>query len=211
MRRFPFYICIDTSGSMRGEPIKRVYEGLTMLGSCLRQDPYMLETAYLSIITYNVHAKETVPLTGLEEFPFTTQEFTCSGASCLGAALEFVAQSVRRNCIRSTVNTKGDWEPGLLIFTDGKPSDPFAYNAMIPTILDLFHDIGVFTVGQQADLVALKQLTDTVVPLETATTADFYDFYKYRFYSSTALEFDSDSGLWINPCHKKKKPHGSFN
>ena len=77
MRRFPFYICIDTSGSMRGEPIKRVYEGLTMLGSTMRQNPYLLEIAYLSIITYNVHAKETVPLTGLEEFPFTTQEFTC--------------------------------------------------------------------------------------------------------------------------------------
>jgi tellurium resistance protein len=183
MRRFPFYICIDTSGSMRGEPIKRVYEGLTMLGSSLRQNPYLLEMAYLSIITYNVHAKETVPLTELMEFPFTTQEFTCSGASCLGAALEFVVQSVRRNCIRSTANTKGDWKPGLFIFTDGKPSDPFAYQAMIPTIRALFQDIGVFTVGQKADLVALKQLTDTVVPLETATPADFYNIWMYHFWS----------------------------
>ena len=179
MRRLPIYICIDTSGSMRGEPIKRVYEGLTMLGSCLRQDPYMLETAYLSIITYNVHAKETVPLTGLEEFPFTTQEFTCSGASCLGAALEFVVQSVRRNCIRSTTNTKGDWKPGLFIFTDGKPSDPFAYQAMIPTIRALFQDIQVFTVGQKADLNVLKQLTDTVVPLEIATTIDLSHFFDF--------------------------------
>ena len=179
MRRFPIYICIDTSGSMRGEPIKRVYEGLTMLGSCLRQDPYMLETAYLSIITYNVHAKETVPLTGLEEFPFTTQEFTCSGASCLGAALEFVVQSVRRNCIRSTANTKGDWKPGLFIFTDGKPSDPFAYRAMIPTIRALFQDIEVFTVGQKADLNALKQLTDTIIPLETATAIDLSHLLDY--------------------------------
>ena len=177
MRRFPIYICIDTSGSMRGEPIKRVYEGLTMLGSSLRQNPYLLEMAYLSLITYNVHAKETVPLTELLEFPpFSTQEFTCSGASYLGAALEFVVQSVRRNCIRSTANTKGDWKPGLFIFTDGKPSDPFAYQAMIPTILALFQDIQVFTVGQKADLNVLKQLTDTVVPLETATTIDLSHF-----------------------------------
>lgn len=172
MRRLPIYICIDTSGSMRGEPIKRVYKGLTMLGSRLRRDPYLLEMAYLSIITYNVHARETVPLTELMEFPFTTQEFTCSGASCLGAALEFVAQSVRRNCIRSTANTKGDWKPGLLIFTDGKPSDPFAYQAMIPTIQMLFEEIRIFTIGHKADLVALRQLTDTIVPLETATATD---------------------------------------
>ena len=180
MRRFPIYICIDTSGSMRGEPIKRVYEGLTMLGSCLRQDPYMLETAYLSIITYNVHAKETIPLTELMKFPpFSTQEFTCSGASCLGAALEFVVQSVRRNCIRSTANTKGDWKPGLFIFTDGKPSAPFAYRAMIPTIRALFQDIEVFTVGQKADLNALKQLTDTIIPLETATAIDLSHLLDY--------------------------------
>ena len=180
MRRLPIYICIDTSGSMRGEPIKRVYEGLTMLGSSLRQNPYLLEMAYLSLITYNVHAKETVPLTELLEFPpFSTQEFTCSGASCLGAALEFVVQSVRRNCIRSTANTKGDWKPGLFIFTDGKPSDPFAYQAMIPTIRALFQDIQVFTVGQKADLNVLKQLTDTIIPLETATTIYLSHFFDY--------------------------------
>ena len=164
---------------MRGEPIKMVYKGLTMLGTRLRQDPYLLETAYLSIITYNVHARETVPLTELMEFPFTTQEFTCSSASCLGAALEFVVQSVRRNCIRSTAKTKGDWKPGLFIFTDGKPSDPFAYHAMIPTIRTLFQDIEVFTVGQKADLIALKQLTDTIIPLETATAIDLSHFLDY--------------------------------
>ena len=180
MRRLPIYICIDTSGSMRGEPIKRVYEGLTMLESKLRQDPWMLEMAYLSLITYNVHAKETVPLTELIEFPpSSTQEFTCSGASCLGAALEFVAQSVRRNCIRSTAKTKGDWKPVLFIFTDGKPSDPFAYQAMIPTIRALFQDIEVFTVGQEADLIALKQLTDTIIPLETATAINLSHLLDY--------------------------------
>ena len=180
MRRLPIYICIDTSGSMRGEPIKRVDEGLTMLGSSLRQNPYLLEMAYLSLITYNVHAKETVPLTELMEFPpFSTQEFTCSGASCLGAALELVVQSVKRNCIRSTANTKGDWKPGLFIFTDGKPSDPFAYRAMIPTIRALFQEIEVFTVGQKADLNVLKQLTDTIIPLETATTIYLSHFFDY--------------------------------
>ncbi len=185
MRRFPIYICIDTSGSMHGEPIKRVYKYLTILESRLHQDPYMLEMAYLSTITYNVHAKETEPLTKLElrKLPFSTQEFTCSGASCLGAALELVVQSVRRNCIRSTANSKGDYKPVLLIFTDGKPSDPFAYHAMIPTIRALSPDIGIFTIGQKADLVALKQLTDTIIPLETATINDFYNIWMYRFRS----------------------------
>ena len=45
MRRLPVYILIDTSGSMHGEPIEAVRNGLQVLISSLRQDPYALETA----------------------------------------------------------------------------------------------------------------------------------------------------------------------
>ena len=51
MRRLPVYLLIDTSGSMHGEAIEAVRNGLQVLVSALRQDPYALETAYLSVIT----------------------------------------------------------------------------------------------------------------------------------------------------------------
>ena len=50
---------------------------------------------------------------------------------------------------------------------------------MIPTIRALFQDIEVFTVGQKADLNVLKQLTDTIIPLETATTIYLSHFFDY--------------------------------
>lgn len=43
MRRLPVYILIDTSGSMRGEPIEAVKVGLDSMVSSLRTDPYALE------------------------------------------------------------------------------------------------------------------------------------------------------------------------
>lgn len=49
-RRLLTYICIDTSGSMRGEPIEAVNVGLQVLLS-LRQNPYALESVHLSITT----------------------------------------------------------------------------------------------------------------------------------------------------------------
>ena len=49
MRRLPVYLLVDTSGSMMGEAIESVRNGLQMLVSALRQDPYALETAYLSV------------------------------------------------------------------------------------------------------------------------------------------------------------------
>ena len=45
MRRLPVYLVIDTSGSMYGESIESVKNGIDLLVSSLRQDPHALETA----------------------------------------------------------------------------------------------------------------------------------------------------------------------
>ena len=68
MRRLPVYLLLDTSGSMSGEPIQQVKNGVQMLVSALRQDPQALETAYLSVITFDTTAREVVPLTDLPSF-----------------------------------------------------------------------------------------------------------------------------------------------
>ena len=51
-RRLPVYLLIDTSGSMKGEPIESVKVGIETMLSTLRNDPYALETVNISIITY---------------------------------------------------------------------------------------------------------------------------------------------------------------
>ena len=43
-RRLPVYLLIDTSGSMRGEPIESVKVGIEAMLSSLRQEPYALES-----------------------------------------------------------------------------------------------------------------------------------------------------------------------
>ncbi|MDR9778019.1 VWA domain-containing protein, partial [Rhizobium hidalgonense] len=68
MRRLPVYLLLDTSGSMHGEAIEAVKNGVQILLSTLRQDPYALETAYLSIISFDTTAKQLVPLTELAAF-----------------------------------------------------------------------------------------------------------------------------------------------
>ena len=41
-RRLPVYILIDTSGSMKGEPIESVKVGMSDIIASLRMDPYAL-------------------------------------------------------------------------------------------------------------------------------------------------------------------------
>ena len=50
VRRLPVFILLDTSGSMRGEPIHSVNVGLQAMLSALRQDPYALESVHLYLV-----------------------------------------------------------------------------------------------------------------------------------------------------------------
>ena len=68
MRRLPVYLLLDTSGSMSGEPIEAVKNGVQVLISTLRQDPYALETAFISVITFDSNAQQIIPLTDLASF-----------------------------------------------------------------------------------------------------------------------------------------------
>ena len=67
MRRLPVYLLLDTSGSMRGEPIESVKVGLQSLISTLRRDPMALESVHVSFITFDRDVKVLTPLTPLEE------------------------------------------------------------------------------------------------------------------------------------------------
>ena len=121
MRRLPVYLLLDTSGSMYGEPIEAVKNGVQTLVSTLRSDPYALETAYISIITFNSSAQQIAPLTELASFQLPVID--ASGCTALGEALNLLAQKVDTEIVKTTAEVKGDWKPIVFIMTDGEPTD----------------------------------------------------------------------------------------
>lgn len=179
-RRLLTYICIDTSGSMRGEPIEAVNAGLHALLASLRQNPYALESVHLTITTFDSEIKQILPITPLEQVQLP--EITCpdSGATLIGEALEHIAAQIKRDRIESTDTQKGDWRPILIILTDGKPTDLLAYSEVIPVIQGLgFGNIVACAAGPKADPSALKRLTPTVVSLDTLDAASFAQFFQW--------------------------------
>ena len=61
-------LVLDVSGSMQGEPIEAVRNGMQILLSNLRTDPYALETAWLSVIVFDGQVRQLVLLTELMAF-----------------------------------------------------------------------------------------------------------------------------------------------
>ncbi len=176
MRRLPVYLLLDTSGSMYGEPIEAVKNGVQMLISTLRSDPYALETAYLSIITFNSTAQQITPLTELAAIQ--QPNIDAGGCTALGAALELLAKKIDAEITKTTAEVKGDWRPLVFLMTDGEPTDS------ITTGLEEFKKrkfgmVVACAAGQGANTNTLKQITENVVQLDTADSATIKAFFKW--------------------------------
>jgi len=167
-RRLPVYILIDTSGSMKGEPIESVKVGLSDMIASLRLDPYALETACISIITYDKDVKQLLPLTELESLQLPNIECPESGPTHTGAALNMLCDCYDREVNMGSHEQKGDWMPLLFILTDGKPSDLMVYEQAIQRVkAHQFTNVVACAAGPKAKTEPLKKLTDNVFTLDS--------------------------------------------
>lgn len=176
MRRLPVYLLLDCSGSMYGEPIEAVKNGVQVLVSTLRQDPYALETAYLSIITFDSNAKQVSPLTELSAFQ--QPNIQASGCTALGEALALLAQRADQEVVKTTAEQKGDWKPLVFIMTDGEPTDDLN-KGLAEFKKRKWGMVVACAAGAGANTDTLKKITECVVSLDTADSATIKAFFKW--------------------------------
>jgi uncharacterized protein YegL len=192
MRRLPVYLLIDISGSMSGEPIEAVKNGLKTMQSALRKDPHALEQAFISLITFANDATQVVPLT--EVSSFQPPAFKAGGSTSLGAALTLLAQCAEREVTKSTSEQKGDWKPLVFLMTDGEPTDK------IDSGLQAFKAVkwGVVVAcaaGSHANTDTLRKIAgENVIRLDTTDSNAIAAFFKFVSTSISATSKKVDAG-----------------
>lgn len=176
MRKLPVYLLLDTSGSMHGEPIEAVRNGMQTLVAALRQDPHALESAYLSVITFAETAAQLVPLTELAQFQIPT--LSASGTTAMGAALLLLAERVQQEVAKTTVDQKGDWKPIVFMMTDGAATDDLGAGIAAIKAARIGALIAC-AAGPAANTAELQRITDSVVRLDTTDSHTIRAFFKW--------------------------------
>ena len=199
MRRLPVYILIDTSTSMRGEPIIAVELGLKALMESLNRDPYALETVCLSIITYNSQAEQILPLT--EVYKTRIPELTAKGRSALGEALELLCEKVEKEVHKNTPEAKGDWKPLLFVLSDGGYSGPISKPISEFKKLQ-FGFVVACAAGSKSKIDVLRKITPNVIQISSTDTINIKAYFKWISSSisttSTRIENTGESDISLD-------------
>ena len=194
---------------MYGEPIEAVRNGVQVLISTLRSDPYALETAYLSIITFDNSAKQITPLTELSAFQ--PPNIDANGCTALGEALELLANRVDAEVTKTTAEVKGDWKPLVFIMTDGEPTDNLN-KGLAEFKKRKFGTVVACAAGAGANTNTLKQITENVVSLDTADSGTIKAFFKWVSASiSTGSMKVEEAGQEMNSLSELPPPPAEVN
>ncbi len=175
-RRLPVYLVLDCSGSMFGDPIQAVNEGINALVAELNTDPFAIETAYLSVITFESTAKQISPLTELSTFVPPT--LNASGITSLGAGLELLIECIDKEVQKASDTQKGDWKPLVFLMTDGMPTDNWEQAAK-ELQQKKPSNIIACAAGADADEKVLKKITEIVVKLNDLQPDTLKAFFKW--------------------------------
>ncbi len=163
MARQPVYILADTSGSMNGESIEAMRIRIPGIISAMKKSSVGMDadSIMLELITFNKSPQVECRLASLDGYPDVNINVDANSPSFFGEALRLLEARFAENAWPE------DYDPLLIILTDGKFSDTMLSKMMIPRIKKLgFAKIIAGLSGVDTDGQILRDLADEILPID---------------------------------------------
>lgn len=189
MRAMPFYIVVDRSGSMSGEPIAGANRIVPSICRYLSGDPTAADCAHISVISFDTSATVDVALTSVanlienERFP----TLSAGGGTSFAAPLSMLVPTIQKDIERLKAQGFKTLRPVVFPVTDGNDNAGGWHEALHNlTHYDRETNLGFpyypqivpFGFGA-ADTASLDRLVWPKVPTET---------YTPRYYMATGAD-----------------------
>ena len=155
--RCPCLLLLDTSGSMQGEPIRQLNDGLRFLKEDLMTDALAAKRVEVGIVSFG-------PVDLRQDFTtvdaFVPAELQASGDTPMGAAIVRGLELLRDRKSLYKSNGISYYRPWIFLITDGAPTDDIAAAAAQVREGEASKTFAFFAVGVEgADMTRLAQLS----------------------------------------------------
>lgn len=180
--RVPICLCLDTSGSMDGSPIKELNKGVQLFYDSIKDDETALYAAEISIVTFGGVAECIADFASLQVQPHAPKLYA-GGKTPMGEAVNMSLDLLERR--KNEYKDKGVdyYQPWLVIMTDGEPNgDSWELSRAIERTVDLVekHKLTVFPIGigKDADMNVLSKFSPKRPPLKLQGVK-FSEFFEW--------------------------------
>jgi uncharacterized protein YegL len=155
--RCPCLLLLDTSGSMQGEPIRQLNDGIRFLKEDLMTDALAAKRVEVGIVTFG-------PVDLKQEFTtvdtFVPSELQPTGDTPMGAAIVRGLELLRDRKSMYRSNGISYYRPWIFLITDGAPTDDVTAATAQVREGEASKNFAFFAVGvENADMTRLAQIS----------------------------------------------------
>ncbi len=155
--RCPCVLLLDTSGSMGGQPINQLNEGLIVFKDELTADALAAKRVEVAIVTFGP-VNIVTPFTTADQF--APPSLTASGDTPMGAGISQAIDLIRQRKEDYRANGVGYYRPWIFLITDGAPTDSWQSAAAQIREGEQSKAFQFFAVGvENADFEKLTQIS----------------------------------------------------
>lgn len=117
--RCPCVLLLDTSGSMRGEPITALCQGLQAFKEDLTKDPLAARRVELAVVTFDSEVKVVQDFVTIDQF--APPELAAQGQTFMGSAIHKALDLIQARKAKYRANGVAYYRPWVFMITDGEP------------------------------------------------------------------------------------------
>ena len=163
--RVPICLVLDVSGSMSGDPIEELQEGVRMFFDAIREDDVAQYAAEIAIVTFGGVARKALDFFAInrEEVP----PMYADGGTPMGEALDLSLDILEARKTEYRNAGVDYYQPWMVLMTDGAPTDSIDSAARRISDLVKTKKLTVFpiAIGGAANTSALARLSPSRPPL----------------------------------------------
>jgi len=179
--RLPVCLCLDTSASMKGQPLKELEKGIEYFFEAIKNDEVAKYSVELAVVTFGNEVKVELDFKNI--FQHNLQKFQAKGGTFLGGGVEKALEILEQR--KKEYSNKGIdyYQPWLVLMTDGKSGDN-TQNAL-KKVKNLANNkkLTLFPLGMgdKADIKMLKQFStlNNNIVLKVKSPTYFKEFFEW--------------------------------